>query len=184
MAVLRPTPGERQRVFSVKCSRRTRTGYSSSETSFSTPKLGSTRKRHEFHRRSRRGATFVIISGGIDLFGGRNLRLASVVGGSRLPNLRSGRASQHHFTLGSVPSGFLFALEPRPFCGLLNGGMIVALRCILSYHTGHNGDLSGDCICHYERPIDRRIFHQPFAILVRWEVGEGLSLVPLGIMLV
>src|SRR5260221_384998 len=73
------------------------------------------------------GATFVIVSGGIDLSVGAIYALASVLGALVFhrygPDGAAGRSPALGFILGS-----LTCVGVGILCGLANGGMIVALR--------------------------------------------------------
>ena len=72
------------------------------------------------------GATFIIISGGIDLSVGSIYALASVLGAL----VFSGTVARNPDGggLASVLPGMLACVGAATLCGLLNGGMIVALR--------------------------------------------------------
>ncbi len=124
------------------------------------------------------GATFVIISGGIDLSVGAIYALASVLGAMVF----------HHFGPEVLPEGddahgslmaILACVGVVMACGLFNGAMIVALKVhpfIITLGTMAvfrgiafvitNGQSIGG-------------FPQSFREFVRWETGGGLSLVPL-----
>jgi ribose/xylose/arabinose/galactoside ABC-type transport system permease subunit len=129
------------------------------------------------------GATFVIISGGIDLSVAAIYALASVLGA--IVFQRFGPDGPHAASpwLG-VTLGMLTCVGAATLAGLLNGSMIVALRVhpfIITLGTMTifrgiafvitNGQSVGG-------------FPQAFRDLIRWEVGDGLSLVPLGVMVV
>ena len=120
------------------------------------------------------GATFVIIAGGIDLSVGATYALASV-----LSAIIFNRAGPE----GSAAAGLLACLGVGILAGLLNGGMIVSLKVhpfiitlgTMAIYRGiafvvTKGQSVGD-------------FPQSFRDFVRWETDEGLSLVPLSVML-
>jgi ribose/xylose/arabinose/galactoside ABC-type transport system permease subunit len=125
------------------------------------------------------GATFVVISGGIDLSVGAIYALASVFGAIVLHRFGpEGSASNQGFLLG-----ILACVGAAAFCGLLNGAMIVSLKVhpfIITLGTMAifrgiafvitNGQSIGG-------------FPQTFRDLVRWETEGGLSVVPLAVML-
>lgn len=130
------------------------------------------------------GATFVIISGGIDLSVGAVYALASVLGAMVFQNF--GPAGPHAAASPwpGVILGMLACVGSATLAGLLNGSMIVFLRVhpfiitlgTMSIFRGiafviTNGQSVGD-------------FPQPFRDLVRWEVGNHLMLVPLMVMTV
>jgi len=128
------------------------------------------------------GATFVIISGGIDLSIGAIYALASVLAALVL----------HHFgpdgPRGSmspwvcVPLGMAVCVASATVCGLLNGGMIVALRVhpfiiTLGTMTIYRGlafvITTGQSVGG---------FPEAFSDVVKWELFGGLRLVPLLVM--
>ena len=128
------------------------------------------------------GATFVIISGGIDLSVGAIYALASVLGAiafhSYGPN--GPRAS------GSPWIGVLFGMTTcvcaGTLCGSLNGGMIVALKVHPFIITlGTMAIFRGIAFVITEGQSVGE-FPQAFRNLVKWEIGNELTLVPLGVM--
>src|ERR1051325_3143287 len=128
------------------------------------------------------GATFIIISGGIDLSVGAIYALASVLGAlvfhaygpaGRL----SGTASWQAVALGMAA-----CVGSATVCGLLNGSMIVALRVHPFIITlGMMAILRGIAfvITQGQSVGD---FPQAFRDLIRWDTAGGLSLAPLGVM--
>jgi ribose/xylose/arabinose/galactoside ABC-type transport system permease subunit len=128
------------------------------------------------------GATFVIISGGIDLSVGAIYALVSVL--SALVFHRFGpEISEASGNSGGILFGTLVCLGAGIFCGLCNGAMIVALKVhpfIITLGTMAvfrgiafvvtNGQSIGG-------------FPQSFRDLIRWETGNGLSIVPLAVMI-
>jgi ribose transport system permease protein len=125
------------------------------------------------------GATFIIISGGIDLSVGAIYALTSVVGAMVFH--RFGPESGADPQLGSL-LGCLTCLGVALACGLANGTMIVSLKVHpfiitlgtmaiyrgIAFVTTGGQSIGG--------------FPEPFRNLVRIEVGDGLSLVPLIVM--
>ena len=73
------------------------------------------------------GATFVIIAGRIDLSVGAIYALASVLGALHFI-VRAGRTARDRSPWLSVPLGMRVCVGSATLCGLLNGGMIVALK--------------------------------------------------------
>ena len=127
------------------------------------------------------GATFIIISGGIDLSVGAIYALASVLAG--LIFHRFGPDGAGGVSPGlSVPLGIFTCLGVATFCGLLNGGMTVALRVhpfiitlgTMAIYRGIAFVVTGG------QSIGG--FPESFRDLVRVETGNGLSLVPLAVM--
>jgi ribose transport system permease protein len=124
------------------------------------------------------GATLVIIAGGIDLSVGAIYALASVLAALVLNKFGAGGSWSH------IAMGMAACLGVASICGLLNGAMIVSLGVhpfIISLGTmaifrgvafvATKGQSIGD-------------FPQAFRELVRYEVGNGLSLVPMLVMVI
>jgi ribose transport system permease protein len=128
------------------------------------------------------GATFVIIAGGIDLSVGATYALASVLAALVFQTFGPSGAHPAASPWLSVPLGMLSCLGAGALCGLLNGGMIVALRVhpfiitlgTMAIFRGIAFVITGGQSVGYFPPA--------FRDLVRWEVGDGLSLVPLLVM--
>src|SRR4051812_17997102 len=129
------------------------------------------------------GATIVIISGGIDLSVGATYALASVAAGLFFNHYGpegTSSGAPHWFT---VPVGILICFGVGALCGLLNGGMIVALRVhpfiitlgTMAIYRGiafviTNGQSVGS-------------FPQEFRDLISFTVGRRLSVIPLMVMI-
>jgi ribose transport system permease protein len=129
------------------------------------------------------GATIVIIAGGIDLSVGAIYALASVLAalvfnqfGPEGP--RAGAAAWPGVTLG-----VLTCLGAATFCGLLNGGMIVALKVHPFIITLGTMAIFRGLAFVITKGQSVGGFPAAFRDLVRWEFGPGLSLVPLAVML-
>jgi ribose/xylose/arabinose/galactoside ABC-type transport system permease subunit len=127
------------------------------------------------------GATIVIISGGIDLSVGATYALASVAAAIFFHQFGPEGAGKSPWFV--VPLGILICLGVGALCGLLNGGMIVALRVhpfiitlgTMAIYRGiafvvTNGQSVGS-------------FPQEFRDLISFTVGRRLSIVPLLVML-
>jgi ribose transport system permease protein len=129
------------------------------------------------------GATFVIISGGIDLSVGAIYALTSVLAAMVF---RSFGPTGPHSALSpwvSVPIGILTCLGIASFCGLLNGGMIVALRVHPFIITLGTMAIFRGTAFVTTKGLSIGDFPQALRSLIRWEVGENLSLTPLIVML-
>jgi ribose/xylose/arabinose/galactoside ABC-type transport system permease subunit len=129
------------------------------------------------------GATFVIISGGIDLSVGAIYALTSVLAAMVF---RSFGPTGPHSALTywvSVPIGILTCLGIASFCGLLNGGMIVALRVHPFIITLGTMAIFRGTAFVTTKGLSIGDFPQALRSLIRWEVGENLSLTPLIVML-
>ncbi len=129
------------------------------------------------------GMSIVIIAGGIDLSVGAIYALASVIGALVLryygPN---GPASAGPPGAGIV-LGATAALGTAALCGLLNGGLIVALRVHPFIITlGAMAILRGIAfVATKGQSISG--FPPAFRGLIRYQVGNSLSIVPLAVML-
>jgi ribose/xylose/arabinose/galactoside ABC-type transport system permease subunit len=130
------------------------------------------------------GATFIIISGGIDLSVGAIYALASVLGALVFHAVGPVGTYAGAAAGWTVPLGMLVCVGSATLCGLLNGSMIVALRVHPFIITlGTMAILRGIAfvITQGQSVGD---FPQSFRDLIRWETASGLSLVPLGVMVV
>lgn len=129
------------------------------------------------------GATFVIISGGIDLSIGAIYALASVLSALLFHKFGPEILPEGGGILRGVFLGSAVCLGAGIFCGLLNGTMIVALKVhpfIITLGTMAvfrgvafvitNGQSVGS-------------FPQAFRDLVKWETSGGLTVVPLVVVL-
>lgn len=126
------------------------------------------------------GMTIVIISGGIDLSVGAIYALASVLGAMVLT--RYGGADEASPLLG-VLLGAGTCVGIATLCGLVNGGLVVALGVHPFIITlGAMAILRGVAFVTTQGQSIGG-FPAQFRDLVRHEVGDGLSLVPLAVML-
>ena len=128
------------------------------------------------------GMSLVIISGGIDLSVGAIYALASVVGALVLRHYGPGGAAAGGWEGAGI--GASAALGVSVLCGLLNGGLIVALRVHPFIITlGAMAILRGIAfVATQGQSIGG--FPPAFRELVRFQVGHGLSVVPMTVMLV
>lgn len=130
------------------------------------------------------GMTFVIIAGGIDLSIAAIYALASVLGAIMLQRFGPGGPNADAPAWIGISLGLATCIGVAAVCGLANGAMIVALRVhpfiitlgTMTIYRGiafvvTNGQSVGG-------------FPQSFRNLVIWEIGHGLRLVPLAVMLV
>jgi ribose/xylose/arabinose/galactoside ABC-type transport system permease subunit len=130
------------------------------------------------------GATFVIISGGIDLSVGSIYALASVLGALYFQQLGPDGPHPNVSPWASVPLGILVCVGAAALAGFLNGGMIVALRVHPFIITLGTMAIFRGIAFVITKGQSVGGFPQAFRDLVRWEIGDGLSLVPLAVMLV
>ena len=117
------------------------------------------------------GATFVIIAGGIDLSVGATYALASVL-------------SALVFTKGQdqVLMGVAVCLGVATLCGLLNGGMIVLLKVHPFIITLGTMAIYRGIAFVVTQGQSVGGFPEAFRFFVRRETRDGLSLVPLVVM--
>jgi ribose/xylose/arabinose/galactoside ABC-type transport system permease subunit len=130
------------------------------------------------------GATFVIISGGIDLSVGAIYALASVLGAIALQRFGPDGSHAGVSPWLSVPVGILVCIGTAVLCGFLNGGMIVALRVHPFIITLGTMAIFRGIAFVITQGQSIGGFPQAFRDLVRWEIGDGLTFVPLIVMLV
>ncbi len=128
------------------------------------------------------GATFVIIAGGIDLSVGAIYALASVLGALVFRCYGPDGLHSHVSAWVGLPLGLFTCLGTAIACGLLNGGMIIALRVHPFIITLGTMAIFRGVAFVITRGQSVGGFPQAFRDLVRWETGGGLSLVPLGVM--
>jgi len=128
------------------------------------------------------GATFVIISGGIDLSVGAIYALASVLAAIVFRKFGPDGAWASSSAWISVPLGLCTCIGLATFCGLLNGGMIVSLKVHPFIITLGTMAIFRGIAFVITKGQSIGGFPLAFRDLVRWEVGEGLSLVPLAVM--
>jgi ribose transport system permease protein len=176
--------GERQRVFRVNEAGEREPVFVEKNKFFNAQNLAQLAKDTSFIAVMAVGATFVIISGGIDLSVGAIYALSSVLAAIvfRLygPDGPLGTAS----AWVSLPLGILTCLGIGTLCGFLNGGMIVALKVHPFIITLGTMAIFRGVAFVITKGQSIGGFPQGFRDLVRWEVGEGLSLVPLVVMVV
>jgi ribose transport system permease protein len=128
------------------------------------------------------GATFVIISGGIDLSVGAVYALASVLAAIVFHRYGPDGPCATTPEIFSVSLGILTCIGLATVCGLLNGGMIVALRVHPFIITLGTMAIFRGIAFVITKGQSIGVFPPTFRNLVRWEIGDGLSLVPLGVM--
>ena len=129
------------------------------------------------------GMSIVIISGGIDLSVGAIYALASVVGAIVLRHYGPGGEAGAGPPWLGIGLGAMAAVGTAALCGLLNGGLIVTLRVHPFIITlGAMAILRGIAfVATKGQSISG--FPPAFRGLIRYEVGNSLSIVPLAIML-
>jgi ribose/xylose/arabinose/galactoside ABC-type transport system permease subunit len=174
--------GERERVFRVNAAGEREAVIVEKNKFFNAQNLAQLAKDTSFIAIMAVGATFVIISGGIDLSVGAIYALSSVLA-AMVFHLYG--PSGPHSTISpwlSVPLGILVCLGVASVCGLLNGGMIVALNVHPFIITLGTMAIFRGIAFVITKGQSIGEFPEAFRTLVRREVGDGLSLVPLGVM--
>jgi len=174
--------GERQRVFRVNADGEREPVLIERNKFLNAQNLAQLAKDTSFIAIMAVGATFVIISGGIDLSVGAVYALASVL--AAIVFRLYGPDGPHSVSSPwiSVPIGVCTCIGVATFCGLLNGGMIVALKVHPFIITLGTMAIFRGIAFVITKGQSIGGFPPAFRDLVRWEVGEGLSLVPLGVM--
>ena len=174
--------GERQRVFRENSSGERELVLVEKNKFLNAQNLAQLAKDTSFIAIMAVGATFVIISGGIDLSVGAIYALCSVLGAMvlRLYGPEGPHASTSPWI--SVPLGISVCLGIALLCGLANGGMIVALKVHPFIITLGTMAIFRGIAFVVTKGQSIGGFPQAFRDLVRWEVGDGLSLVPLLVM--
>src|SRR5437867_3652413 len=129
------------------------------------------------------GATFVIISGGIDLSVGAIYALASVLAALVFHRFGPDGPCSSVLPWLSVPLGMAVCVGTATLCGLLNGGMIVALRVHPFIITLGTMAIYRGIAFVISQGQSVGGFPQAFRDLVLWKVDGGLNVVPLLVML-
>ena len=129
------------------------------------------------------GATFVIISGGIDLSVGAVYALASVLAALVFHRFGPYGPCSSVSPWLSVPLGVAVCVGSATFCGLLNGGMIVALRVHPFIITLGTMAIYRGIAFVLTQGQSVGGFPQAFRDLVLWKFAGGLNVVPLLVML-
>jgi ribose transport system permease protein len=178
------TQGERERVFRVNAAGEREAVIVERNKFLNAQNLAQLAKDTSFIAIMAVGATFVIISGGIDLSVGAIYALASVLAAIVFHVYGPDGSHSASSSWLSVPLGILACLGVACICGLLNGGMIVALNVHPFIITLGTMAIYRGIAFVITKGQSIGEFPEAFRTLVRWEVGDGLSLVPLGIMVV
>jgi ribose transport system permease protein len=129
------------------------------------------------------GMAMVIIAGGIDLSVGSIYALASVLGALVFQRFGPTGAGANVSPWLGVGFGVMACIGTAAMCGLVNGGLIVALRVHPFIITlGAMAILRGIAFV-VTKGQSVGGFPPLFRELIRFETSSGLSLVPLGVML-
>jgi ribose transport system permease protein len=149
---------------------------------FNAPKLANLAKDTSFFAIMAIGATFVIVSGGIDLSVGAVYALASVLAALTLHHFGPDGPRSSVSPWISVPLGIIVCTGSATLCGLLNGGMIVALRVHPFIITLGTMAIYRGVAFVITQGQSVGGFPGTLSELVKWESFGGLRLVPLLVM--
>jgi ribose transport system permease protein len=176
--------GSRQRVFTVNEAGERVPAFVEKNKFLNAQNLAQLAKDTSFIAIMAVGMSIVIIAGGIDLSVGSIYALASVLGALAFQHFGPTGAAAGTAPWLGVSLGALACLGTAAACGLVNGGLIVALRVHPFIITlGAMAILRGIAFV-VTKGQSVGGFPPLFRELVRWETSDGLSLVPLGVMLV
>jgi ribose transport system permease protein len=127
------------------------------------------------------GATIVIISGGIDLSVGAIYALAGVLGALffNLYGPDGPRATEARWV---IPAGIVICIGAGMLCGMVNGGLLVALRVHPFIITLGTMTIFRGIAFVVTNGQSVGSFPASFRDLIRWE-PSGLSVVPLIVMI-
>jgi ribose/xylose/arabinose/galactoside ABC-type transport system permease subunit len=175
--------GERERVFTTSASGDREPAFIKENKFFNAQNLAQLAKDTSFIAIMAVGATFVIISGGIDLSVGAIYALASVLAALVFQKYGSEGVSSTSPWVG-VLLGIATCLGVAMLCGLANGGMIVALRVHPFIVTLGTMAIFRGIAFVITKGESVTGFPEAFRDMVRWEIGNDLSLIPLAVMVV
>jgi len=179
----RTADGGRQRVFTVNAAGERVPAFVEKNKFFNAQNLAQLAKDTSFTAIMAVGMAVVIISGGIDLSVGAIYALASVLGALVLNHFGPDGAGAATASGLGVLLGIAACVGTAALCGLVNGGLIVALRVHPFIITlGAMAILRGIAFV-ITKGQSVGGFPPAFRDLVRYEVGDGLSIVPLLVML-
>jgi ribose/xylose/arabinose/galactoside ABC-type transport system permease subunit len=180
----RNAEGGRQRVFTTNESGERIPAFVEKNKFLNTQNLAQLAKDTSFTAIMAVGMAVVIISGGIDLSVGSIYALASVIGALVLHRFGpEGVAAGTPTGLG-VLLGMGACVGTATLCGLFNGGLIVALRVHPFIITlGAMAILRGIAFV-ITKGQSVGGFPPAFRDIVRYEIGDGLSFVPMAVMLI
>jgi ribose transport system permease protein len=177
----RTPDGGRQRVFTTDAEGNRTPAFVEKNKFLNAQNLAQLAKDTSFVAIMAVGMAVVIISGGIDLSVGAIYALASVLGALAFNHFGPEGAAAPPFI--AISAGVLVCVGVGALCGLANGSLIVALGVHPFIITlGAMAILRGIAFV-ITKGQSVGGFPAEFRELVRFEVGDGLSLVPLLVML-
>ena len=129
------------------------------------------------------GATIVIISGGIDLSVGSIYALSSVTAALLFHQYGPEGPQAATSSWLSVPLGMAVCVGVGTLCGILNGGMIVALRVHPFIITLGTMAIYRGIAFVITKGQSVGAFPEAFRELILYDLGRGLSVTPLAVMI-
>jgi len=174
--------GEQERVFRTNASGEREAVFVEKNKFLNAQNLAQLAKDTSFIAIMAVGATFVIISGGIDLSVGATYALASVLAALVFRSYGPGGPHASAPAWLGVMCGSVICVGMGLLGGLANGGMIVALRVHPFIITLGTMAIFRGVAFVITKGLSIGEFPPAFRSLVRWEVGENLSVVPLIVM--
>jgi ribose transport system permease protein len=175
--------GTRQRVFTTNAAGERSPAFVEKNKFFNAQNLAQLAKDTSFIAIMAVGMSIVIIAGGIDLSVGSIYALASVLGALTFQHFGPDGAAAGTAPWLAVSLGALACVGTAAACGLANGSLIVSLRVHPFIITlGAMAILRGIAFVATKGQSVGG-FPPLFRELVRKETAGGLSLVPLGVML-
>lgn len=130
------------------------------------------------------GMTFVIVAGQIDLSVGAIYALASVLGALTFQMFGPGGPHAAASPWVSVPLGIGACLGSAVLCGLLNGGMTVALKVHPFIVTLGTMAIFRGLAFVITTGQSVGGFPEAFRAVMRWEIGNNLSVAPMLVTIV
>lgn len=175
--------GERQRVLVTDANGDSVPAFEEKNKFFNAQNLTQLAKDTSFIAIMAVGMTFVIIAGQIDLSVGSTYALAGVLGGLVLHAFGPEGSRPEQGVLGAW-LGTVLCLGSGAACGLLNGLMITALRVHPFIITLGTMAVFRGIAFVITQGQSVGGFPPGLRDIIRWETAGGLSLVPLGVMIV
>ena len=175
--------GERERVFRVNESGEREPVFEVKNKFLNAQNLVQIAKDTSFIAIMAVGITFVIIAAGIDLSVGAIYALASVLGALAFQKFGPDGSHAGVSPVISILIGSAVCVGSATLVGLLNGGMIVLLRVHPFIITLGTMAIYRGIAFVITKGQSVGGFPEAFRNIVRCEVGQGLALVPLGVMI-
>src|SRR5476651_1222367 len=176
--------GERQRIFTTNAAGEKEPAFIEKNKFLNIQNLAQIAKDTSFIAIMAVGATFVIISGGIDLSVGAIYALASVLAALVFAHFGPDGPGGGASGIGGVLLGIVTCVGVATLSGLANGAMIVALRVHPFIITLGTMAIFRGIAFVMTKGQSISGFPETFRSLVKWQMANGLTLVPLAVMIV